>query len=146
MKYMKRLDQCHSSSIQSFELLFSNGSQLPDTTMTVSDMEICEGGYLENKDLQNLVDFALLEVIKDLRKQKEMNSVKAYAVTGKYLPKDIKMLKEQSVIIDRARDGKSGQGADMCQEEYLKKGLFKVATGKINSFSGFRQVLTKFIP
>ena len=119
------------------------GSQLPDTPMAGShtpDMEICEGGYLADKDLQDLVDCALVEVIKDLRKQKETNSVKAYTVTGKYLPKDIKTLKDQSVIIDRARDGKSGQGADMCQEEYLKKGLSKVATGKINSFSVFRQV------
>ena len=59
-------------------------------------------------------------------------------MTGRFLTQDLKQFKDEVTIIDRATDGKSGQGADMVQEEFLKKGLSKVATGKINSFPVFR--------
>ena len=65
-------------------------------------------------------------------------------MTGKFIPASIRKLKEVSVIIDRAEDGKSGQGADMTQEEFLKKGLSKVAAGKINTFPVFRHVILNY--
>jgi hypothetical protein len=110
-----------------------------DTTRDI-DEGTHNGQKLATAQLEQLVDNALKCVIEDLRKSQVKNSVKSYKVTGKFLPKDLKELKETSTIIDRARDGKSGQGADMCQEEFLKKGLSKVAAGKINTFPVFRQV------
>ena len=90
----------------------------------------------------HLVDHAFDMVLYEERSENLTKTVKLYNVRNKYLPADVRKIKEASVIVDRALDGKSGQGADMCQEEFLKKGLSKVATGKINSFSVFRQVLT----
>ena len=91
-------------------------------------------------NLRQMVDHAFELILEEKRRNNATKTVKMYESTNKYLPEDIKKIKEASIIIDRARDGMSGQGADMCQEEYLKKGLSKVATGKINSFSVFRQV------
>ena len=93
---------------------------------------------LPNDDLQVLVDWAVKALIEEKTNKKLSKTVKKYEVVGKYFPEDVKKIKDESVIIDRAQDGMSGQGADMCQEEFLKKGLSKVATGKINSFSVFR--------
>ena len=73
--------------------------------------------------LKAIADEAFNEVIEDLRKTMNKNSIKAYTVEGKYLPKELKEFKDEVVIIDRSKDGKSGQGSDMCQEEFLKKGL-----------------------
>ena len=84
------------------------------------------------------MDDAFNTVIEELTRARSKNSIKSYQVTGKYLPADLKLFKDEVVIIDRAEDGKSGQGADMCQEEFLKKGLSKVAAGKINTFPVFR--------
>ena len=88
--------------------------------------------------MEKVVDEAFRAVIKDCRKSMTKNTVKAYVVEGKYIPENLKEFKDEVVIIDRSRDGKSGQGADMCQEEFLKKGLSKVITGQINSFPVFR--------
>ena len=54
------------------------------------------------------------------------------------MPSELRDFKDEVSLIDRAEDGKSGQGGDMVQEEFLKKGLNKTATGKMNTFPVFR--------
>ena len=94
--------------------------------------------------MEKLVDKALAAVISDHKKARFKNGVKQYKVSGRFMPAELKHFKDEVTIIDRAKDGKSGQGADMCQEEFLKKGLNKTATGKINSFPVFRLVTLNF--
>ena len=114
--------------------------ELPGSEYLVesNDDDVLFGGEEHSFDLEKEVNDAFDVVVEELVRAKSKNSVKSYQVTGKYLPADLKHFKDEVVIIDRAEDGKSGQGADMCQEEFLKKGLSKVAAGKINSFPVFR--------
>ena len=110
---------------------------------TAHSVESCSDGEIIGEDEHSIdvakeVDDAFNTVIEELTRARSKNSIKSYQVTGKYLPADLKLFKDEVVIIDRAEDGKSGQGADMCQEEFLKKGLSKVAAGKINTFPVFR--------
>ena len=96
-------------------------------------------GGKESIELEQTVNEAFRRVITEMkRKSSKYPAEKFYKVNGKYLTPDLKKFRDEVTIIDRATDGKSGQGADMVQEEFLKKGLSKVATGKINSFPVFR--------
>ena len=122
-------------------------SEDTDTDFEVEDtiLKLPEGDYPNSSecstvDMEKLVDLALAEVIGGLKRDKAKNGAthKQYKVTGRFMPAELKRFKDEVVIIDRAKDGKSGQGADMCQEEFLKKALNKTATGKMNSFPVFR--------
>ena len=124
---------------QDVSTLHEGNLSLTDPQFEVSPTLLTECSSPEsNGNLRQMVDHAFELLLEAKKTTNATKTVKNYESINKYLPEDIKKIKEASVIIDRARDGKSGQGADMCQEEYLKKGLSKVATGKINSFSVFR--------
>ena len=90
------------------------------------------------EELEKLVDIALAELISERGSANATNTVKKYTVSGRFMPSELRDFKDEVSLIDRAKDGKSGQGGDMVQEEFLKKGLNKTATGKMNTFPVFR--------